>query len=54
MKFIIRAECLVEFEYEAESLEVAQHHVAEMECEELSHITHTISEIYDVFEIEEK
>ncbi|QOF67317.1 hypothetical protein IFE17_09820 [Actinobacillus sp. GY-402] len=50
-KYIIRAECMVEFTVEADTIEDAQD--LDLNLTELDKMPHEITEIYDVIEAEE-
>lgn len=52
-KFIVRMECLVEIIVEAESIDDVKNRVCDLNNDELSCMPKNITEIYDVFEVEQ-
>ena len=51
-KFVVRMECLVEIMVEADSVEAVKEKYCDLNANELNNMPKTISEIYDVFEVE--
>ena len=52
-KYVIRMECLVEICIEADDIEQAKDRVCDLNNDELTNLNKTVTEIYDVVEIEE-
>ncbi len=52
-KFVMRMECLVEIQVEADSIEAVKEKYCDLNTDELDNLPKAITEIYDVFEVEE-
>ena len=52
-KFIVRVDCTVEFVVEANNIEDVQNYVCDLNNDELDKLPKTVTEIYDVIEVEE-
>lgn len=52
-KFVVRMECLVEIQVEANSIEAVKEKYCDLNTDELDNLPKVITEIYDVFEVEE-
>lgn len=52
-KFVVRMECLVDIQVEADSIEAVKEKYCDLNTDELDSLPKAITEIYDVFEVEE-
>lgn len=52
-KFVVRMECLVEFIAEGDSIEDIKQRVCDLNLDELDRLEKSVSEVYDIFEVEE-